>query len=80
MSHSAVGTSTPSDPEVEEKEMVHCSPAWLGKVGRWRRDSVWVQEYDPNDPSRTNKVESLVGRLPGTLQIVIAVIDEVTEV
>jgi hypothetical protein len=63
------------EPEISEE--VRCSPAWQKKVARgWRRDCVWVQEYDPSDPTRSKKAESLKGRLPGELQIVITVIDE----
>jgi Plavaka transposase len=80
--HSSINCWKPGPPTLADleplvKESVRCSPAWLGKVGGWRRDCVWVQEFDPSHPS-SDKVgaSSLEGRLPGELQVVVTVLDK----
>jgi hypothetical protein len=58
------------------RETLRCSPAWQGHVGTWRRDCVWVQEFDPSQSaSDVIRAPSLEGRLPGELQVVITVLD-----
>ena len=59
------------------KETLRCSPAWQGNVGVWRRDCVWVQEFDPSQlASDRVRAPSLEGRLPGELQVVVTVLDQ----
>lgn len=65
-----------SDLEPRVKEKLRCSPAWLGRPGVWRRDCVWVQEFDPSQFTfDRRRAPSLEGRLPAELQVVITVLD-----
>jgi Plavaka transposase len=79
--HSSINCWKPGPPTLADleplvKEAVRCSPAWLGEVGVWRRDCVWVQEFDPSHPTSDRVgASSLEGRLPGELQVVITVLD-----
>ena len=36
----------PKDVHRLTEEIVRCSPNWQGSDGDWRRDFVWVQEYE----------------------------------
>lgn len=66
--------STETEPLI--KDILRCSPAWQGNVGSWRRDCVWVQEYDPSQLALdAGRAPSLEGRLPGELQVVVTVLD-----
>lgn len=58
-----------SDLELLTPEHVRCSPAWQGRT-EWRRDYVWVQEYDPSGNS------ALDGKRVGQIQAIVSVIDD----
>ncbi|KAI9750296.1 MAG: hypothetical protein M4579_006529 [Chaenotheca gracillima] len=64
-----------SNPDALVEECIRCSPAWQGLVNNWRRDYVWVQEYDNNNNDDDGDSRRLTGKLLGQLQVVLSVID-----
>ena len=50
----------PKDVHRLREEIVRCSPNWQGKDGDWRRDFVWIQEYEEN--GRSARASTLNGK------------------
>ena len=61
----------PFDGDQMIKEAVRCAPDWQGKPEDWRRDHVWVQEYD----TRTEQPININGKLVGQLRLVVTILD-----
>jgi hypothetical protein len=55
------------------EEIVRCSSNWQGKDGDWRRDFVWVQEYEEN--SRSARASTLNRKRVSQLQLIVSVRD-----
>jgi Plavaka transposase len=65
----------PKDVHRLTEEIVRCSPNWQGKGGdSWRRDFVWVQEYEENGGRPLN------GKRVGQLQLIVSVRDHERQV
>jgi hypothetical protein len=63
-----------SNADTRVKELIRCDPDWQ-QGGEWRRDHVWIQEWEAGIDVPTGPKHALQGRLPGRLLLLISVLD-----
>lgn len=64
------GRSDGSNMDIWTKDPVYCSPNWQ-QSGQWRRDAIWVQEYEQT----MDAGQPLHGRLPGQVLLIFSILD-----
>ncbi|KAH6283897.1 hypothetical protein HBI39_248240 [Parastagonospora nodorum] len=62
-----------NDPEHCDEEVVRCAPNWQ-QTGLWRRDYVWVQEFEHGDNRRQSRTVT-DGRVVAQLHLILTIID-----
>ena len=67
-------TGDPIDPDRVTEDYARCTPNWQAQ-GEWRRDHVWVQEYEVGSKSRNRVLHPWDGRLVGKLLVILTVMD-----
>jgi hypothetical protein len=68
------GGSLEAYPSTTTPQRGRYSPNWQGKDGDWRRDFLWVQEYEENN-GRSAGASTLNGKRVGQLQLIVSVRD-----
>ncbi|KAH6333607.1 hypothetical protein HBI37_170790 [Parastagonospora nodorum] len=62
-----------NDPEHCDEEVVRCAPNWQ-QTGLWRRDYVWVQEFEHGDNRRQSRTVT-DGRVVAQLHLILTIIN-----
>ncbi|KAH5184366.1 hypothetical protein HBH77_178490 [Parastagonospora nodorum] len=62
-----------NDPKHCDEEVVRCAPNWQ-QTGLWRRDYVWVQEFEHRDNRRQSRTVT-DGRVVAQLHLILTIID-----
>jgi hypothetical protein len=62
-----------NDPEHCDEDTIRCTPDWH-KTGQWRKDYVWVQEFEHGDSRRPSRTVT-DGRAVAQVHLILTIID-----